>query len=571
MRSFGRSAARGSRLGAAVLIALASVGTTGCEFITGVPGVDRVELSVAPPEFTAGTTASATATAYKDGGSSISHKRRIPALRSSDPSVATVTGSGSAQVFGVAPGTAWIIAESDGKADSVQVRILPTMPASIRISPDFPTPTVGSDVRVEITARSATGAVITGFTPQCQSASNTIAVATASGTGCVVRGVGPGSTTLRVTVNGAVQDFVIQVRNAAIERVTASVRRPIRVSEQVPVQVNIFGANNTPLPTAGRSFVYETTDPTIVSVNQNGVVTAVKPGTATITVTAEGNVQTTTAVEVTQIPVEIVRVSQNPQFRLGVQGAVGVAAFDSLTRQLSLSDRALRFTSSDETVFRVSNTGVVTPLKIGTATLIASVDGKADTTTARVTEVPTARVVIDSNQVRRVPGQTFQYRATVFDSLGRVVTDRRIRWTSNSASATIDATTGLATAVGPGSAGITAEVAQVSGFPAVVTDLATMVVLQTPADRVTASPEALTLRLGESRQVQLTVLDAAGNPLFGRNTAATVDKGGVVAITGAGLVQAIGTGTATITYVALDQFNQPQGRAATVTVSVGGQ
>jgi hypothetical protein len=80
-----------------------------------------------------------------------------------------------------------------------------------------------------------------------------------------------------------------------------------------------------------------------------------------------------------------------------------------------------------------------------------------------VTPVPVGLLRIDSAQVQRPVGSTFQYTATVLDSLGRAITDRvvPISWFSNNPLAvSIDGATGLARALAPGVVTITARVDQ---------------------------------------------------------------------------------------------------------------
>lgn len=573
MRFFGRSFARRSRTGVALAASLAVVSTTGCEFITGVPSVGYVEVTVSPPEFAAGTTAQARAVARKSGGGEITHNRRRPTLRTSDPAIATVSADGL--VFGIAPGVTWVVAESDGKRDSAQVTVTRQIPARIDASPEFPTVAVNATQRVDVTPRAATGSAITDYVVSCAVQSAAVASVTLSGNACVLRGIAPGSTTLLITVNGVDKAVQVTVREATIARITAAIRDTIRVTEQVPIVVSLFGENDQPLATAGRPLAFSTSDPTIASVNsQTGVVTGVREGTATITVVTEGNLRTTVPVRVTRVPVVTVRVGPtNPQFRVGLPGGLAVIAFDSANRQITdLASRRITFRSLDESVLRVSpNSGVVTTVRIGTAPVIAQVDDVADTTTARVTEIPTARVVIDSNQVQRFPGGTFQYTATVYDSLNTIVTGRPIRWTSNSIAVEVNSATGLARAVGPGQATIQADVARVAGLPDVVVGQAVFVVRQTPAAKVVVAPASVSVRVGGQAFVGVTVLDAQGRIIFGREGAvrAIYDPAGIALVEPAtGTIRGIAAGVTTVTLQALDQFGQPEGEPATLTVNV---
>jgi uncharacterized protein YjdB len=501
----------------------------------------------------------------------ITHNRRKPTYHSSDIAIATVSSDGV--VFGVASGTAWIVAESGGKKDSAQIKVTPTPPSRIDLSPEFPVVYVNDTTRVGVTPRNAAGSAITDYTVNCQIANNSLATVVVSAKTCLLRGAAQGSTTLLVTVNGVDKQATVIVRQAKADRVTLGIRKPIREGEDVPLDLQLF-ANNVPLSLTGRTFSYQTSNATVATVNsQTGVVHAVRAGTATITVTTEENLKASVDVEVTKVPVQTVIIGpKNAQFRIGLTGAMALAAYDSLSSRIAdLTGRNISFRSLDETVLRIAPSGVVTTVKIGTTKVIGSVDGIADTTDVRVTELPTARVVIDSNQVQRFPGGTFQYTATVFDSLNNVVSGRPIRWTSNSLAVEVNSATGFARAVGPGVATITAEVAKVAGLPDLIGGQATFVVRQTPAARVVVAPTTLSIRPGQTVFIGVTVVDSADKILFGRETTvrAVYSNPGIVLVDPArGTVQGIGSGTTTVTLQALDQFGLPEGQPATLTVSV---
>jgi uncharacterized protein YjdB len=121
-----------SPLPAAVLRAVArsagavavAVALSACSFITGVPGVSRVELTVPVTVIAPGQAVQASGVPLRGNGSVITHNRRQVAYTSSDEKVATVTPGGI--ITGVAPGKAVITASSDGKRDQQEITVRPT-------------------------------------------------------------------------------------------------------------------------------------------------------------------------------------------------------------------------------------------------------------------------------------------------------------------------------------------------------------------------------------------------------------------------------------------------------------
>ena len=445
-------------------VVAAAVGLTGCSWITGVPSVERVRVTLGNPNIAAnGPATPISGEAYDDDGGLINHRRRIVNFRSSNPAVATVSGAGQGQVVGLSVGTAWIVGESGGKKDSAQVTVGPEQPAAIQFNPAFPTVRVGATTPVQVRAVSGSGQPLPSFTLGCQSSNTAIFSASAAGTTCVIQGRAVGRATLQVTVNGASQQNVdVSVTSEPFDRLTVGIRSPIRETERVPLTVRLF-QGTTELPSAGRALSFLSSDQTVATVDGAGVVTAVGPGTATITVTGENDVRSTTTVQVTRIPVRDIFVSPNPIFRVGLQTGLQFAALDSLGRSVNLAGRDVRFEPTTPGIVTISSSGVVGAIGVGTTTVRLTIDGVSQTFTARVTPVPVGLLRIDSAQVQRPVGSTFQYTATVLDSLGRAITDRvvPISWFSNNPLAvSIDGATGLARALAPGAVTITARVDQ---------------------------------------------------------------------------------------------------------------
>ncbi len=460
----GRRPTRGSAVARLLSVGAAAVALTGCEFLTGVPNVERVRVTVGNAVIAAqGPGTPVSGEAYDGDGGLINHRRRIVNFRSSDPAVATVSGAGNGTVIGISPGTAWIVGESGGKKDSAQVEVRPPQPAAIQFNPTFPTLRVNATLPVRVIALGASGAELPSFTLACQSSNTAIFTTQPSGTTCSVVGRALGRATLNVTVNGASTANVdVSVTSEPYERLTVAIRSPIRESERVPLTVRLF-QGTTELPSAGRALNYQSSDQTVVTVDGAGVVNAIGPGTATITVTGENDVRNTTTVQVTRIPVRDVFVPPNTLFRLGLQSTIQFAALDSLRNPVNLAGRNIRFEPTTPGIVSISSSGVVAALAVGTTNVRLTVDSISQVFAVRVTPIPVGLLRIDSAQVQRGVGQTFQYTATLLDSLGNTIRDRvvPISWFSNNPLAvSIDGATGLARVLAPGAVTIRAVVDQ---------------------------------------------------------------------------------------------------------------
>lgn len=456
-------AARAAR---ALVAAAATSALAACEFITGVPGVDYVEVTVTPTTIQAGgQAAQAVGIPFRDDGSEITHNRRRVKLSSSNSAILTVAGSGTAVVTGVAPGQAWVIGESDGKRDSVQVTVTPPLPPVIQFNPTFPSVRVGGTAQVAVIPLNNAGQPFPTFTLQCQSSTPGVLTAAAAGQSCAIQGVAQGQATLSVIVNGGANATVtVTVSLEPYTRIEASVRPVVRINERVPLDIRLLRADGSALPTAGRQLTYTSSNVTVAVVdNGSNVLTAVGEGTATITVNGENGVVTTFPVRVTLVPVATLLLPPNPFFRVDAPNRFGVALFDSAGAQLTdIARRPIRYTPGDTSLLTITAAGIVTPKRPGRTTVTVTVDTITRTVPVTVTEVPIALLSVDSVQITRTVGQSFQYTVTALDSLSRRVTrPLPIQWfSSNPQAISIDAATGLARVLAPGVATITARLVQ---------------------------------------------------------------------------------------------------------------
>ncbi len=140
-------------------------------------------------------------------------------------------------------------------------------------------------------------------------------------------------------------------------------------------------------------------------------------------------------------------------------------------------------------------------------------------------------------------GETVQLAAEVRDQNGAAMNGVTVVWTSDaSAVATVDPT-GLVAAIGDGTATITAASGELSA--------AATVTVETPppvAASLTISPASARLGAsGEAVQFTATVKDQDGNLLTGVATAWSSDAPSVATVSAAGLVTAVGAGTAVVT------------------------
>lgn len=153
-------------------------------------------------------------------------------------------------------------------------------------------------------------------------------------------------------------------------------------------------------------------------------------------------------------------------------------------------------------------------------------------------------------------GETLQLGAAVKDALGNILQGQSVTWSTSLASVASVSTSGLVTAVGVGTATITATAGNQSG-------VATITVIPEPIASITVAPTNDTLLVGQAVQLSATLRDAANNVVAGRMVTWSTVSPNIATVSSAGLVTGVADGTAIVTASADQQ-------SATATIRVFG-
>ena len=251
---------------------------------------------------------------------------------------------------------------------------------------------------------------------------------------------------------------------SAREKLINSIKWEIRGDEFITIPVTRVTLSETELPLligatetltatvvpsdATNQKVTWSSNNTAVAIVENGTVTAVFGGTATITVTTEDGNHTATCEVTVTVPVTGVMLSQT-ELPL-VKGATA-----TLTATVAPSDATNKKVtwSSNNTAVAIVENGTVTAVSGGNATITVTTEDGNHTATCEVTVAVSATgVTLSQTELSLVKGATATLRATVVPS---DATNQKVTWHSNNTSvATVE--NGTVTAVsGGGNATIT--------------------------------------------------------------------------------------------------------------------
>ena len=144
----------------------------------------------------------------------------------------------------------------------------------------------------------------------------------------------------------------------------------------------VLEATYEPIYTTGDTEIVWTSSDEEVATVEDGVVTALKEGTTTITAEVDG-VKATCEITVEEIPLEGIAIEeQNVSLNIGEEKDLHVL----FNPESTTDDKTVVWTSSDESVITISEDGKVKALKAGKATITATVGDKTATTEITVNE-----------------------------------------------------------------------------------------------------------------------------------------------------------------------------------------
>lgn len=382
-------------------------------------------------------------------------------------------------------------------------------------------------------------------------------IATVDATGKVTA-IAPGTATITATTEDGGKTAACQVTvTSAVTGVTlnkTTLSLAVGASETLAAAV-------TPETAPNKAVTWATGDPKIATVDGAGKVTAIAPGTTTITVTTvDGGKTAACQVTVTAAAIPVSGVSLNrPDLTLEVGASEVLSA---AVAPENATNKNVKWTSSDTSVATVDGAGKVTAVKKGTTTITATTEDGGKTAVCQVTVndkppavVPVTGVTLDKTAHTLKVGETVALQATVTPENA---TNKNLSWsTSDSNFAKVDAS-GVVTAVAPGTATITASAGELSATCTITVEAEAPP--PTPVTGVTLNQSSLSMVVGDSPVTliaTITPADAANQALTWSS-----DNEAVATVSG-GTVTPVGEGTATITVTTADG-----GHTATCTVTV---
>ena len=336
----------------------------------------------------------------------------------------------------------------------------------------------------------------------------------------------------------------IEYDDVAFEPVTEITITPNSCEMSRIGQTTQLVATVLPEYASNRVVNWASSDESVATVNNNGLVTAVGGGNAAIiAMTTDGtNLFASCLVSVS---IQATSINLNTNFL-----TLNVNESSQLTATVypsNATNKNVTWKSSNTSVAIVSSSGLVTAKALGTATITATTtDGSNLSASCAVTvsTVPVSSISLNKSYLTLDISETYLLTATITPSNA---TNKTVTWMSNNPDIATVSSNGLVTPVAPGNTTIIAKTTDGTNLTA-----SCQVTVVKRVTAISLNKNSLTLTLPETAQLIATITPSdATNPVLNW----TSSKPSVATVDNNGNVTSVGVGTATIKATTTDGSN----------------
>jgi len=528
-------------LGVALLAACGS-GDQSRDPILGLPSATLVSVAVTPAtaSIAIGAVQQLTATAVYTDGSARDVTTKA-AWTSAAPAIVNAAGVAT----GASTGTAVVTASFESKSGAASITVLPARLVAIAVQPATFSLNIGNTLQYAVIGRFDNNTT-RDITAASTFTATTPAIATITTAGLATART-QGTTTIVATSGGLSANAALTVLPATVVSLAltpATTTFQVGATRQLAVAATYSDGNIVDV-TASSTFVSGT--PAFVSVSNTGLMTAVAPGTSSLTASFGGN--TTNTVQATVTPVTIASIAVTP-----VTASVTVGATQQFTATATYSDNTTAvitttaaWTSGNTAVATVLNTGVATGLTVGTTTITATAGGHSGSGTLTVTPPIIAPVPVITSLALTPATSTLQIGATrqlaaiasYSDGTTVDVTATSTFVSSNPAFVTIS-NGALLTGVAAGSSTLTASFAGQTATAQATTTAATIT-------SIAVDPATATIAVGATQQYNAIATYSDSTTAIITSSVTWTSGNNAIATVNNGVATGISAGTTTVT------------------------
>lgn len=462
---------------------------------------------------------------------------------SSAPVVAAVSSTGMVAALGV--GVATITATSEGKAASATITVVRVPVSRVTTVPAVVTMAIGTSAIISAEVQDSAGGLLLGR--EVAWAIDAPGTATVSADG-IVTAVAEGTATVTATVEGRRAVTTVHVARVAVAKLTVTpATLALHVADTFQLTAIPRDADGVRLVNRGVTWIAG--GPSVATVDQQGLVTAIAPGSALLVATSEGQ-QATVVVNVVARAVAAVRIAPATTTLMAGQ-SVQLTAASQDDRGNPLTGKVVRWGSSAPNVASVTASGLVTGVGAGAAQITGTVDSVSGVSVISVVAIPPAigRVVITplSGPIHIGVLYARQVTAQALNPSNNVVSGAPIVWSTGRAGLSVSGSGASATLVASGVPTTGLSIIATWPGPTPVADTLVLTSDLVPVAAIDVTPATATLFPAQSEQLSASLRDSAGNTIgvssgnpLGNRTVAWSARSGVATVSpGAGMATTV--------------------------------
>ena len=366
-----------------------------------------------------------------------------------------------------------------------------------------------------------------------------------------IKALNKGSTTIKATANDGSGKYAT---------CSVTVKRPVSSITIEPAYLIIHnGESKTltatvyPETATNTSYTWSSSNTSVATVSTSGIVKGIAKGTAIITATAKdgSGASGTCEVEVQQYVTSITLDKTSLTLNEGQSSKISVSSI----KPDDANDKSVIWSSSDESVATVDESGTVFGISKGTSTITASAaDGSGKSAKCSVTvNRPVSSITLNKSSLIFYVGQSEMLSATVLPSSAN---NTSITWSSSNTSVATVSTSGVVKAISRGESTIFATANDGSG-----TRASCQIEVKQYVTGLTLNKTSITLNEGQSEPLVLSVSPDNANV---KSVIWSSSDESVATVDTEGTVTAVSKGTATIRATA----NDGSGKNAACSVNV---
>jgi uncharacterized protein YjdB len=302
----------------------------------------------------------------------------------------------------------------------------------------------------------------------------------------------------------------------------------------------------TPLDASDKSVEWASSNPSIAQVAQNGTITAVASGMATISAkTVDGGHIASCSLTVMPAKISVAGISLDIA-SFSIEARKTATLTETITPH-DASDKSVEWTSDNPSVARVAQNGLITALSAGTATITAKANDGGFTASCSLSVTPAiirvTGIRLNKRSLNIEAGKTETLVETImpFDA-----SDKGVEWVSDNPSVAQVTQNSRVAAIAPGTATITAKTHD-NGFAAAC--IVTVTIAKIRVTGLSLNKNKLSLEIGTTETLLQTIApyDASDTSVEWESDDTTV-----ASVSQSGTISAIALGSATITAISTD-------------------